>query len=128
MNTMLLNYYCAILILWNYHWIFLMKNVKHPCTARHDFTFDQLPLREQVSLLNIVCCAHLLSRFTSLFGDNAIAAVILMQLHVSTFHFGNPYSVRVKYFSQLSNACPTMLMLVNIVFWIHFRWLYEFRK
>lgn len=47
--------------------------------------------RDQDSLLNALCCSHLLLRFVTLFGGAAVAAGILTQSHVFTFHLDNPY-------------------------------------
>lgn len=72
--------------------------------------------REQVSLLNAVCGAHLYIRlptFTSLLGGAAIVAVILTQSHVSMFNLGNPYSLNLHI---LIFKCPFLSNLFLYIF------------
>ncbi|GFW91146.1 hypothetical protein TNCV_1808671 [Trichonephila clavipes] len=45
---------------------------------------------ERISLVPIACGVHLLPPFTSMFSGIAIAGIKPTQLHVATFHLGNP--------------------------------------
>lgn len=67
--------------------------------------------------MNAVLGVHNLPSSISVFGDSAVAPVILTQSHVPNFHLGNPYvKICIMPFSHFDNNTSDAFLYLNPCF------------